>query len=184
MVRAAAPKGAEHVEVAKIRELQHAALATEVRGLDIVGEAGKPLDAGKHLAGGLRLLDVDELIDHPTQQFGIEMVDVDEVMDLVGGFGNDVMQSSLLVIKWGGTLVRVAPGTPEGLAVSAHDRGIHLTPEILVEPDHAGLLALASLADAGKLHVEVEKVYSVTQLAEAHRHGQRDRTQGKLVVTL
>ena len=130
----------------------------------------------------LRSLGVDELIDHRSQPFETATDPVDVVVDLVGGFGSDVPTRSLDVLKNGGTLVRVAPGTPPDLISLAAARGIRVTPEILVEPDGYGLQQLSTLVDRGALAVTVEEVFPLNRLADAHRRGEAGHTAGKLVV--
>jgi NADPH:quinone reductase-like Zn-dependent oxidoreductase len=53
---------------------------------------------------------------------------------------------------------------------------------MLVEPDHAGMLALAGLVDAGKLRVEVAEVVPLAEAARAHELGESNRTTGKIVL--
>ena len=52
----------------------------------------------------------------------------------------------------------------------------------MVEPDHAGLDALAGLAADGKLRVEIEDSLPFEQAAEAHRRLEEGHTRGKLVL--
>jgi NADPH:quinone reductase-like Zn-dependent oxidoreductase len=130
----------------------------------------------------LRSLGADELIDHRTVAFESATDPVDVVVDLVGGFGSDVPTRSLDVLTSGGVLVRVAPGTPKGLVDRAAARKIRVTPEILVEPDGHGLKQLAALVDRGELRVQVEEVFPLSRLADAHRRGEKGETAGKLVV--
>ncbi|HAQ9640172.1 TPA: zinc-binding dehydrogenase, partial [Enterococcus faecium] len=100
------------------------------------------------------------------------------------GFASDIPIRSLSVLRERGTLVRVAPGSPASLQQQGRDRGVFVTPEILVEPDGVGLSALGQLIDARDMRVEVERVYPLDELAEAHRRGEEGRTAGKLVVQL
>jgi NADPH:quinone reductase-like Zn-dependent oxidoreductase len=131
----------------------------------------------------LRSLGVDELIDHRTTQFETAIAPVDIVVDLVGGFGgSNVPTRSLSVLKNGGVLVRVAPGTPKELLELAAAKNIHVTPEILVEPDGQGLKELSDLVEKGALKVTVEEIFPLSKLADAHRRGETERTSGKLVV--
>jgi NADPH:quinone reductase-like Zn-dependent oxidoreductase len=146
-------------------------------GAYVIGTASEP----KHQ--WLRSLGVDELIDHRATQFETATAPVDVVVDLVGGFGgSNVPSRSLSVLKRGGVLVRVAPGTPKDLLETAAARGISVTPEILVEPDGYGLRKLSALVDSGALQVAVEEVFPLSRLADAHRRGESERTSGKLVV--
>jgi NADPH:quinone reductase-like Zn-dependent oxidoreductase len=146
-------------------------------GAYVIGTASEP----KH--AWLKSLGVDQLIDYRTERFEDVLEPVDVVLDLVGGFLSDVTDRSLDILKPGGTLIRVAPGTSDGLLERAASRGICVTPEILVEPDCSGLLSLSALVESGQLKVEVEQTYPLSRLAEAHRRGEEDRARGKIVIT-
>jgi NADPH:quinone reductase-like Zn-dependent oxidoreductase len=54
---------------------------------------------------------------------------------------------------------------------------------VTVEPDHAGLEALASLAEAGKLTVHVERAFPLDQAGDAHRFLVEAKPRGKIVLT-
>ena len=58
------------------------------------------------------------------------------------------------------------------------------TSPVLVEPDGAALTTVAGLVDAGAVRVEVEQVFALEDVAEAHRRGETNRTRGKLVLDL
>ena len=58
-----------------------------------------------------------------------------------------------------------------------------MTP-LLVEPDRAGLEALAALVDEGKLRPHVSATFPLEEAARAHEAGETGRTQGKLVLTI
>jgi NADPH:quinone reductase-like Zn-dependent oxidoreductase len=53
---------------------------------------------------------------------------------------------------------------------------------ILVEPDRAGMEALASLAADGKLRPRVEHTFALEEAAEAHGLSEQGRTRGKIVL--
>ena len=55
---------------------------------------------------------------------------------------------------------------------------------ILVEPDRAGLEAIAELAVAGLLRPHVSRTFPLAEAARAHELGETGRTQGKLVLTV
>ena len=83
-----------------------------------------------------------------------------------------------------GGLLLAAPSSSdlEPLREAAGDR-VRVT-GILVEPDRAGLEALAALVDAGELRVHVERTFPLEEAAAAHEAGESGRTQGKLVLTI
>jgi NADPH:quinone reductase-like Zn-dependent oxidoreductase len=55
---------------------------------------------------------------------------------------------------------------------------------ILVEPDRAGLEAIAGLAATGALRPHVDRTFPLEQAARAHELGETGRTLGKLVLTV
>ncbi|MGW2013390.1 NADP-dependent oxidoreductase [Streptomyces sp. NPDC001927] len=171
------------VETARLRAgqrvLVHAAaggvghLAVQIakaRGAYVIGTAS----GAKH--DFLRSLGVDEPIDYTTTDFAQAVRDVDIVLDCYGG---DYGTRSLPVLRDGGSLVTL----PSPDDVPASVRGIR-TGFTLVEPDYAGLLALAALVEAGQLRPEVDTVLPLAEAAKAHALGESGRTRGKLVLTV
>ena len=55
---------------------------------------------------------------------------------------------------------------------------------LLVEPYAAALAAIAGLVDSGAVRVDVERIFTLEQVAEAHGLGETNRTSGKLVLEL
>src|SRR6266545_881700 len=55
---------------------------------------------------------------------------------------------------------------------------------ILVEPDRAGMEAIAGLAATGALRPHVTRTFPLEQAARAHELGETGRNQGKLVLTV
>jgi NADPH:quinone reductase-like Zn-dependent oxidoreductase len=143
------------------------------RGAHVIGTAR----AAKH--DFLRGLGADEVIDYTTTEIAAATGDLDLVVDLLGpGSGAAVLPA----LRPGGLLVAVTGGVDPAAAEAAAARGVRTT-RFLVEPDHAGLDALAALVDAGRLRVEIDAVLPLAEAAEAHRRGETGRTRGKLVLT-
>lgn len=176
------------VDVAKVepgqRVLIHAAgggvghLAVQIakaRGAFVIGTAS----AGKHAF--LRGLGADELIDHRSVDFSEVLSDVDVVLDSVGGgYG----QRSLRVLRPGGLLVTIVERTNAALAAQTVAEGRRFA-GVTVEPDGAGLEALAALVDAGRLVVHVEQTFPLAEASQAHvRLASADGVTGKLVLTV
>ncbi|MFD0141191.1 MULTISPECIES: NADP-dependent oxidoreductase [unclassified Streptomyces] len=162
------------------RVLVHAAaggvghLAVQIakaRGAYVIGTAS----AAKH--DFLRGIGVDEPIDYTTTDFAEAVRDVDVVLDAIGG---DYGTRSLPVLRDGGTLVTLP--SPDAVP-AAPGRGIR-TGFTLVEPDYAGLLALAELVETGRLRPEVDTVLPLADAAKAHELGESGRTRGKIVLTV
>lgn len=139
---------------------------------------------GTARAGGhdwLTKLGADELIDYTTVRFEDAVSDVDVVLDLVGDHHDDTSTRSLDVLRPGGLLVAVPAGVSPELAAAAEAKGMRVSP-FLVEPDGPALTAIGALIDSGEVVVEVEEVFPLEQVAEAHTRGESNRTRGKLVL--
>jgi NADPH:quinone reductase-like Zn-dependent oxidoreductase len=55
---------------------------------------------------------------------------------------------------------------------------------LLVEPDRAGLEAIADLAALGRLKPTIAETFPLADAARAHAIGERGRTMGKLVLVV
>jgi len=134
--------------------------------------------AAKHAF--LRSLGADELIDYTEVDFAEAVTGVDVVLDAIGG---DYARRSLRTLRSGGRLISLtSPREPDAETVAAaRERGIH-TGFTLVEPDRAGMLAIAELVEAGKLRVEIADVLPLSEARRAHELGETRRTTGKLVL--
>ena len=142
-------------------------------GAHVIGTAS----AAKHEF--LRGLGADELIDYHTADFAdvLRNDPVDVVFDPIAG---DYSARSLEVLKDGGVLVSILSVDPQA-AKEAERRGIP-TGFTLVEPDRLALTALADLVEQGRLHVAIDSVFPLARAADAHRHGETNRAQGKIVL--
>ena len=145
----------------------------KARGAYVIGTARQP----KH--DFLRALGADEALDYTTTDVAEAVGQLDLVVDLLGGESSVQLMPS---VTSGGLLVPVTRGGDPAIQAAADERGVRVA-RFLVEPDHAGLGALATLADAGQLRVEIDTVLPLAEAAEAHRIGEAGRTRGKLVLT-
>ncbi|GHF80129.1 NADPH:quinone reductase [Streptomyces filamentosus] len=146
----------------------------KARGAYVIGTASAP----KH--DFLRSLGADEVVDYRTTDFRDAVRDVDVVLDTVSG---DTRVRSLDVLRPGGVLVGLLPGTDPEEAERARARGVRVE-NLLVEADHAGMNAVAALAASGALRAHVEAVFPLSEAADAHALGETDRTTGKIVLTV
>ncbi|MFJ3925859.1 NADP-dependent oxidoreductase [Streptomyces sp. NPDC090022] len=161
------------------RVLVHAAaggvghLAVQIakaRGAYVIGTAS----AGKHEL--LRSLGADELIDYREQDFSEALSGVDVVLD---GIGGDYGRRSLKVLRPGGHLVSLL-----GLDDVPADAAGFRTDWLIVEPDHQGMKEIAALVERGLLKAEIDTVLPLSDAAKAHEIGERNRTTGKIVLTV
>ncbi|MFC9228152.1 NADP-dependent oxidoreductase [Streptomyces decoyicus] len=144
------------------------------RGAYVIGTARQ----AKH--DFLRGLGADELIDYTQQDFAEAVRDVDIVLDTIGG---DYGARSLRTLRPGGTLVSILPLDDTFPAAQAREARIRAG-FLIVEPDRAGLQAVAGLVDSGELRVAVDTVVPLEEAAKAHVLGETGRTTGKIVLAV
>ncbi|GLI02216.1 NADP-dependent oxidoreductase [Phytohabitans aurantiacus] len=145
----------------------------KARGAYVIGTAS----AGKHDL--LRQLGADELIDYRTTDFTEAVDGIDVVLDALAG---DVLTRSLDVVRKGGTVVSILSGDGDADLKKAEERGVRLE-TMLVEADHAGMRAIAELAEQGRLRAHIDATFPLAEAAKAHARGETGRTTGKLVLT-
>ncbi|WP_433467835.1 NADP-dependent oxidoreductase [Spirillospora sp. CA-128828] len=146
----------------------------KARGAHVIGTAS----TGKHEL--LHELGADELIDYRTTDFTEAVGDVDVVLDSLAG---DVRTRSLDVLRKGGTLVSILPRDSDADTKKAAERGVRLE-GMLVEADHAGMRAIAELAQEGRLRAHIDATYPLAEAAKAHTHGETGHTTGKVVLVV
>jgi NADPH:quinone reductase-like Zn-dependent oxidoreductase len=144
----------------------------KARGAYVIGTAR----AGKHAF--LADLGADEAIDYTTEEVAGRVRDVDVVLD---PFGDESGRQALPALRDGGILVTLAGAAFASLRELAQGR-VQVR-SILVEPDRAGLEAIAGLVEAGQLRPHVSRTFPLGEAAAAHELGETGRTRGKLVLT-
>lgn len=128
----------------------------------------------------LRGLGADELIDYKQVDFTEAAGQVDVVLNTMG---SDYDLRSLRVLRRGGTLVSIASLGNEDVDRQAAELGVS-TGFMLVEPDYAGMKAIAALVTEGRLRVEIDTVFPLRDAAKAHELGETARTTGKIVLSV
>ncbi|OAV63039.1 NADP-dependent oxidoreductase [Enteractinococcus helveticum] len=128
----------------------------------------------------LAQLGVDDAIDYRTVDFANAVDDVDIVLDTIGG---DYQLRSLRTMRPGGTMVSTIPRAADGLWEQVQSFGVRAD-LILVEADHAGMQAIASLAAEGTLTPHIAKMFPLREAAQAHAAGETGHTVGKMVLTI
>jgi NADPH:quinone reductase-like Zn-dependent oxidoreductase len=146
----------------------------KARGAHVLGTSR----AAKHAF--LAELGVDEAIDYTSEPVAERAGEVDVVLDLVGG---EAGIDALPALRDGGIFIRVPSASDLDQLVERSGGRARIT-GILVEPDRAGLEALADLVERGALRVHVEQTFPLAEVAKAHELAEKGRTQGKLVLTV
>lgn len=131
----------------------------------------------------LRELGADEVIDYRSQLLADAVRDVDVVLEASPVRDNGERLKAVAVLKDGGIFVSVNldyPFNEEVLAALAQKQA---TGELSAnQPRQDWLTEIAQLIDAGQVKVLVSKVFSLAQVAEAHRESATWHVRGKLVL--
>ncbi|MFI6043559.1 NADP-dependent oxidoreductase [Nocardia sp. NPDC051321] len=146
----------------------------KARGAYVIGTASAP----NHEF--LRGIGADEAIDYRTTDVAEAVREVDVVLDSTS---DDNSIRSLRTLRPGGLLVTLRPFGELDLAGEASKLGVRAL-RLLVEDDHAGMVALAGLVESGELRPTIAGTFPLTDAAKAHALGENGRTVGKLVVTV
>ncbi|CCK28990.1 dehydrogenase [Streptomyces davaonensis JCM 4913] len=149
-----------------------AAQIARSHGAEVTGTAR----AEKH--DFLREVGVDHPVDYTAGPLHHTVTGQDVVLDLLGG---EHSFDLLRTLRPGGLLITVIGHVSPELTTLAASLGVRVT-GFLVEPDHAGLEALATLVEAGRLKVRVDQVFKLAEAAKAHEYGESNRTTGKIVL--
>ncbi|MER5333642.1 zinc-binding dehydrogenase [Micromonospora sp. NPDC002717] len=83
----------------------------------------------------------------------------------------------------GGILISLLPMAPDFPADLAEELDVRAT-RILVEPDHAGMKAIADLVARGQLRPLVDTTLPLREAAQAHERGETNSTTGKIVLSV
>jgi NADPH:quinone reductase-like Zn-dependent oxidoreductase len=127
----------------------------------------------------VKKLGASAVVDYRSAVFEETLRELDVVFDTVGrGYGD----RSLPVLKEGGALVTIVDHFDTALAARVRAAGRRFL-GIAVEPDSAGLEALARLVDAGQLRPHVSHAVPFERVREAHELLEGSVT-GKIVLTL
>ena len=123
----------------------------------------------------VRTLGADEVIDYDAVRFEEALCYVDVVFDTQGG---ETQERSWKTLKPGGILVSIAAPPSKERAAAQGVRSAFVFTE-----SNAGQLAeIAKLADAQKLKVIVDSVFSLAEARQAQELSQRGHTRGKLAL--
>lgn len=149
----------------------------KARGAYVIGTAS----AAKH--DFLRSIGADESIDYHTVDVAEVLKDIDVVLDPIST-DPEARARSFAVLRPGGTFITILP-MPIGAEELARIAELGIRYEaLLVEADHAGMQAIAALAQTGALRAHVEAVFPLAEAAKAHALGETNRVTGKIVLTV
>jgi len=146
----------------------------KLKGAFVYGTA-----SGKN-AGFVKELGVDQYINYKEEKFEEIATDLDAVMDTMGG---DVLYRSISCVKPGGRVVCLPSSTKDdSKAVAlAKERGVELI-WFMMAPQKEELRLFSELLKNGQLKVEVDRVFPMEEIVEAHRLVESHGVKGKVVV--
>ncbi|MFJ9774834.1 NADP-dependent oxidoreductase [Kitasatospora sp. NPDC101157] len=144
----------------------------KARGAYVIALAGEP----KHAF--LKEIGADEPIDYRTTDYTEAVQDVDIVFD-----SSSEGTRALRVLKPGGTLVSIMEHWNQELAAEIEAAGRRFA-GVSVEPDYAGLEAIAALVDEGRIRPHVAEVFPLAEAGRAHELVASGTVRGKVVLTV
>ncbi len=120
-------------------------------------------------------LGADEVIDYTEIQFEDVAVDVDVVLDAMGG---ETRERSWKTLRRGGVLVSILGPPDENKAAEFGVRSAG----VFVQPDAEQLTAIAELIDNGLIKTVVTEVLPLADAARAHEMSETEHVRGKIVL--
>ena len=146
--------------------------------------------AGAHVTGVssgrntelVRSLGADAVIDYTKTKTFNEGGDFDIILDCVGGESPSRFTPWL---KKGGTFVCCMPGPAVILRQLTSSLGLGARVRaVMMHPDAEGLAWMAGHYEAKRLRVQIDEVFPLDRLADAHRKSIEGRARGKIVVSV
>ncbi|MFI6726072.1 NADP-dependent oxidoreductase [Streptomyces atratus] len=123
----------------------------------------------------VRQLGARRAVDYAHDRFEDHVTDVDAVIDLVGGA---TQARSWAVLRPGGALVGIAAPPDPKEATSHGVRGVFF----IVEPDRAGLEAVARLIEDGRINPVLDRVLPLAETRDAYQALAQEHRRGKVVI--
>jgi NADPH:quinone reductase-like Zn-dependent oxidoreductase len=119
----------------------------------------------------------DEVIDYKRDRFEEKVRDIDLVLDLVGG---ETQRLSWEVLKEGGRLVSTLASPSKEEAARRHARG----EVFLAEPNGEELARVRQLIDDGRVSVNVQQTFPLSETRRAQEYLEHEHVQGKVVLAV
>lgn len=128
----------------------------------------------------LKSLGVDLFIDYKNEKFDEIVHNADASIDAMGG---DILYRTIACVKPGGVVVCLPSSTkddPKAIAL-AKERGVKLIWPMM-HTDGTQMKIIAELLEQKKLKVFIDKIFTLDQIAWAHKAVETHSTKGKVVV--
>ena len=123
-------------------------------------------------------LGADQHVDYKNQRLEDATADVDFVLDSIG---DETIDESLSVMKPGGIIISLPSGKNDLVTEKAAAKGVNGY-KFMVQSNGDDMKDLAELLEKGIVKPHVYKVYSLTEMAEAHRQQETGKTVGKIII--
>ena len=136
--------------------------------------------ASSHNQEQLIQLGCDQAIDYQQQQLDELLSDIDVIIDAVGG---ETAIAALDCLADDGVMVTLPSVSATQVADAATKKNRKALP-MRVSPNAVQLEKLAQLMVDGKLKLNLDRVFPLNQVAEAHQHSQNGRPQGKIILKI
>lgn len=120
-------------------------------------------------------LGADEVIDYTVTPFEDVAVDVDVVLDAMGG---ETQERSWKTLDSEGILVSILGPPDENKAAEFGVRGVG----VFVRPDAGQLAEIAELIDNGHVKPKVTEILPMADVAKAHEMSETEHVRGKIVL--
>jgi NADPH:quinone reductase-like Zn-dependent oxidoreductase len=124
----------------------------------------------------LKHLGADEVIDYSKQDFS-KLNNLDIVFDTMGG---EILKKSWPTLKRGGRLISIAEVPSEELAAKREVSASFC----FVQANAGQLSKIAKLIDSGDISVEVDSVFRLDDIVNAHKKSESGHTRGKIVIQI
>jgi len=131
----------------------------------------------------LRSLGAAEVVDYTTTRFEDAVRDVDVVIDLIGNVHDDTGTRSLAVLRPGGLIINAPTGSWPTFQEEVAEAKVRGT-DYKVAPDGNALAVISRLLESSNVRVHVDQIFSLDQIADAHRALEAGHTRGKIVLKI
>jgi NADPH:quinone reductase-like Zn-dependent oxidoreductase len=128
----------------------------------------------------LKSIGVDEFINYKKEKFEEIVHDADAALDAMGG---EILYKTISCVKRSGIVVCLPSSTkndPKAIEL-AEERNIRLIWPMM-RPDGNQMRTIANLLQEKKLKIFVDKIFTLDQIAWAHKAVETHQTKGKVVV--
>ncbi len=142
-------------------------------GAHIIGTASSARKAW------LESLGLDQFVDYKNDDFTVNAKECDVIFDMIGG---DVAKKSAIALKPAGRLVSILGHTIPDFSDWSKMHNIQAS-AVLVQPNGKLLDEIADLLSKETIKPVLDKVFSFSEVGNAHSYIEEAHTQGKIVLS-